>query len=179
MFKFGKKKAAQGMELEQIRQAVDVSLPTKDDLEALSKAGVQPAETPVRLLGTEPEQPAEQKPTTAPLFVKLDRYNNILVALSEIKKGLEAIKNVFSYVSELENLKSDSFRMLHDMVERIDKKLLFLDSEFIKPPEFADVSKKVATKTGAGVYAETAGLEDIIKNMKNKIEDIRGQIETV
>ncbi len=174
---FGKKKEAVNKELQEIKEAVDEPLPTREDLGNIELKKDIPAEEHEAgqkvLTGIEEQKLQPQpKPVPAPIFIKLDRYKNILGSLTEIRKGLEAIRNIFSYVSELEKMKSESFKMLHDMMAKIDKKLAHLDSEFLKPPGFeSEVSPEVAF--------EPSNLEGIIDNMRNKIDDLRSQIDNI
>ncbi len=190
---FGKKKTDVMRDLEDIKRAVDVPLPTREDLERSRMAETR-REVNVPVRRQEVSRPLEEypraeqqmprpleeypraeqkpKPPTAPIFIKLDRYQIILTAMAEVKKGLDTIKNIFSYVSELEKMKSESFRMLHDMVAKIDKKLVFLDSEFLRPPGFEEEASPEMTMS-------PGNLENVIDSMKGRIDELRSQIEDI
>jgi len=144
--------------MENIKQAVDVQLPTKEDLqrtEGLSVPNYGGPAMDIRPAGDVTGVDAKQQ-GGAPLFIKLDRYNKILTSLFEVRKSLENLKNVFSYVSELERMKSDSFKMLHDVVAKMDQKLDYLDSEFLRPPGFESQS------TTPQMTMESTSLENIV-----------------
>ncbi len=179
---FGRKKVEVSRDLQEIKEAVDIPLPTKEDLANIRPGEMRreapmpvPRAVPVASAAPMPEEApaAEERPKqpVAPIFIKLDRYHTILSSLTEVRKGLDAIKNVFAYISELEKMKSESFKMLHDMVAKMDKKLTYLDSEFLRPPGFEAPESQQAMEPG--------NLEDMISSMRGKIDELRSQIEGI
>jgi hypothetical protein len=175
MVLFGKKTAGDlKREVEEVKRAIDLQLPTKEELIKESQKNIPVVEEKQKPIYKKEEVGIEerQKPKVAPIFIKLEKYNNILLSLFEIRRGLEAIKNIFSYLSELEKLKSESFKVLHDMVSNIDRKLAYLDSEFLRPPGF---EFEITAETAL----EPSSLEGIIEGMRAKLEELKARAESI
>jgi len=168
---FGRKRKE---EIQEVKQAVQ--LPTlesimsqlekpieKKPVEELSK---KIPETPTaeripehKTIERIPEMPREEikeevreKSSFAPLFVKLDRYRQILNTMNYLKNTMNMIKNTLSILNELEKIKSENLKLIEDTIEKADKKILTLDSEFMRPsgfiedmPELSDVESLEAT----------------------------------
>jgi hypothetical protein len=112
------------------------------------------------------EEPVEMKkeiPQFAPLFIKLDKYKNILHEMAELKMTMLTIKNTLAVVNEMDKLKTDSMKMIQDAITRVDKKLATLDTEFLKPTGYHDIMpQQMATQ-----------------DMQSELDALRGQIEAL
>jgi vacuolar-type H+-ATPase subunit I/STV1 len=98
------------------------------------------------------KEEVKEKSSFAPLFVKLDRYRQILNTMNYLKNTMNMIKNTLSILNELEKIKSENLKLIEDTIEKADKKILTLDSEFMRPsgfieemPELSDVESLEAT----------------------------------
>jgi len=110
------------------------------------------------------------KPTSAPLFVKLDRYKNILDAINEIKMTMLKMKNALAILSDLDNLRSENLKMIKDATDVMDKKIESLDLEFLKPSGLQE-------KLPPEVYAE--GLEDVLSNLKTQVSQLKSELQSM
>lgn len=111
-----------------------------------------------------------KEPTAAPLFVKLERYKNILNAISEIKMTMLKIKNALAILSDLDNLRSENLKMIKDATEVMEKRIASLDEEFLKPSGLQE-------KLPPEVYAE--GLEDVLTNLKAQVNQLKSELQTI
>jgi len=117
------------------------------------------------------EEPVEAKKETsqfAPLFIKLDRYKNILRQMAELKMIVVTIKNTLAMITEMDKLKADSMKMIQDAVARIDKKLVTLDQEFLKPSGYHDMIPQQMARQD---------LQDELDALRNQIEALKFEME--
>ena len=140
----------------------DIEKAIEETVEALPKF----EEKPIKKIIQEPERPA-----FAPLFVKLDRYNKILSSLSELKTTLVAIKNAFVLLNEVERLRQESLMVIENAIQSIDKKLIALDSEFLKPASYrGEAPVEIHT---------TEGLEGSLTDLRSRIEKLKSELQSI
>ncbi|MBU5688226.1 MAG: hypothetical protein KQA31_02340, partial [Candidatus Aenigmarchaeota archaeon] len=75
------------------------------------------------------EQPKEIQQTEkkgVPLFVKLDKYKNILDILNDMKSILFFAKNTINVQKQIEMLLEENKKLLEDSIVKLDQKLLYL-----------------------------------------------------
>ncbi len=120
----GSKKAA-----DEIKQAIEadndlVEQPVDDgsDLGIPAEPGILP----------EPKysQPEE---IGAPLFIKIEKYKDVISTVQEMKLFVSSVKNVFSIMQEAEHVKQDSLGILKVTLQRLEKAVLEMDSELLRP----------------------------------------------
>ncbi len=153
--------------LEEIRRAVEEVKPyqqSQPDQEQVEYAPVQPIQ-PVRTQIEQPREVApevkEERPAFAPVFVKLDRYKQILGSMNYLKTTLMIVKNSLSVLDEMDKLRSDNLAVVKDALDKVEKKILTLDSEFLRP---------------SGFHEEMPQLHDVA-SLSVTIDDLKGQIE--
>jgi two-component sensor histidine kinase len=116
----------------------------------------------------EEEHEIKKETQFAPLFIKLDRYKNILHQVSELKMTMLTVKNTLAVITEMDKLKAESMKMIQDAVERVDKKLAALDTELIKPSGYHDmVPQQIARES----------LQSELDELKGQIEALRFEME--
>ncbi len=111
------------------------------------------------------------RPMFAPLFVKIDRYRNILNALGQLKTSIVMIRNSFSTLNELEKARFETLKLIEEAVGRLENKLSALDTELVRPagfhsdasPEYQDVET---------VHATVADLKGQIEQLKSELDHI-------
>lgn len=113
------------------------------------------------------EEPARQY---APLFVKIDRYRNILNALGQVRTAMVMIHNSFNALAQLENARSDTLKVLEKSLEKVEKKIANLDSELVKPAGYA-------TQLPAEEYADAATIETTIADLRGQIEQLKAELD--
>ncbi len=105
-----------------------------------------------------------EKPTVAPLFVKMDRYRQILTTIGNLKTALMITKNSLSTLQQIEKIRDETFGIVNDIVERMDEKLIMLDNDLLRPAGFHD-------------NADSSAEEHDIRSIEATVSDLQGQIE--
>ena len=75
----------------------------------------------------------ERPEEAAPLFVKVEKYREVLSHLGQIKAFIGGIKQVFILQEELDGVRSDALRMLRSSIQRLEKAITEVDAELLKP----------------------------------------------
>lgn len=149
-------------------------IPTAEELRKMHKVVERPPqqrepEEPIPVAAEVDSRPVEK--SFAPLFVKIDRYRSILTSIAELKTIMMMMKNTFSVLSELERIKSDSLKLIQNSLERIDKKLVALDSEFLRPSGFQEeFPQELHT---------TESLEATIDDLRSQVEQLRAEMKNI
>ena len=118
----------------------------------------------------EPQKKEEKKPGFAPLFVKIDRYDSVLNLLNDLKATVMMVKNAIVVQKEIERLAEANRKMIEDSVNKINDKLIRLDSEFMRPKGFKEQFKTSGTKPG---------LESVVDELKSQVEDLKSELEGI
>ena len=113
----------------------------------------------------------EKKPTFAPLFVKIDKYRSVLNTINDLKTTVIMIKNALALQKEVEGLRDENRRMMEAAINKIDKKIVVLDSEFLRPEGFEE-------EFPPQIY-ETEGLEGVVTDLKKQIEGLKSELQTI
>ena len=172
---FGKKKEEDNKQGEEIISEVnrllqDSGVKRVENLErtaqAATKSNVQVAEK----IGVEKEK--LERPPFAPLFVKLDRYRAILNTLGYLKTAIMMMKNSFVTMGELERAREQTVGVLREGMEKIEEKLVSLDSELIRPAGYHE-----ATVPEELVYQDTETVEATIADLKGQIDQLKFELQ--
>jgi DNA-binding transcriptional MerR regulator len=185
---FGRKKTEERgkgfVPTDRVKQFLSQGLPEAEIIDMLSKEGfsheeigkafsesfktepkIEPAQPEVKPKPKEPE-----KPMFAPLFVKIDRYRQILNSLSYLKNTMVMLKNSFYTLSELKRLEEDNLKMIQDTIEKINEKLLSLDSEFLRPSEFREE---------IGEIRSAEDLSGVLADLKSQVEQLKSELQSL
>lgn len=124
-----------------------------------------------------PAQPWEQEPqhemaqpAYAPLFVKIDRYRNILTSLGSIKTAMVLIKNSFGALNELEKARQQTMGLIRDALERVEKKMSSLDNELVRPTGYQ-------TQAPPEDYQDVHAVDATIADLKGQIQQLKSELE--
>ncbi len=171
---FGRKKREENVE--EIKSLVEgTNIP--EEAPEMIEGGVIPEENlkpaPVEeKRGEETIKPEMQKKTGfAPLFVKIDRYRSILNSMNDLKTTLIMIKNAFMIQKEIESLRDENKKMLELAISKLDKKIITLDSEFLRPTGFEE-------EFPSQIY-ESGGIEGVVDDLKKQIEGLKSELKTI
>ncbi len=160
---FGKKKEKE--DIQQIKEAIEeIRLPT--ELLTSPRETQKTKEIPVQ---PKPET-REERPSFAPLFIKIDRYKHILSSINYLKNAIGTLQNSFGVLNELEELRSESLNVIKDSLQKIEKKLQTLDSEFLRPRGYHEEMEEVE---------EAGSLSSTIEDLKGQIEQLKSELQNV
>jgi len=112
-----------------------------------------------------------QKPAFAPLFVKIEKYRNVLDSISDLKTTIIMLKNALAIQRQIEGLRDENRKFLELAISKIDKKIVSLDTEFLKPRGFEE-------EFPPATY-ETEGLEGVVDDLKKQIEGLKSELKTI
>jgi hypothetical protein len=70
---------------------------------------------------------------SAPLFVKVDKYRDLISGLQEMKLFVSSVKDIFGLMQEIENIRSDALNIMKVTVQRLEKSVIEMDSELLRP----------------------------------------------
>lgn len=141
-----------------------------------------PADFPSLSLLDQPQLPVEQlspppvikkepeKPAFAPLFVKMDRYRQILTTIGNLKTALMIVKNSLATLQQIEKVRDDTFHIVNDIVEKMDDKLISLDNDLLRPAGFHDVS------ASSEEQQDIRGIEATVSDLQGQIEQLKSEL---
>lgn len=72
---------------------------------------------------------------------------------------------------ELERTRDENVNLIQSGINKIDKKLLALDAEFLRPRGYIE---QLPTH-----IHESEGLEGAVDNLKSQIDDLKSELETI
>ncbi len=154
-------------DVDEIIKAVDAPAPIKKVQD--EEREEEPEEVENKQNATSRDE-SYDRPSFAPLFVKIDRYRNILSALGYLKTTIVMVRNSFATLNELEKARSETMKLIHHALEKVDKKLSTLDSELIRPSGYHE-------PPSATSYEEVAGVESSIADLKGQIDQLKAELE--
>lgn len=74
-----------------------------------------------------------EKSEFAPLFVKIDRYEEVINKLGGIKKSLFSLKDLLELMTQVDDIKREGMSMLKKSLSSLTDTLISLDEEFVRP----------------------------------------------
>ncbi|MEM7813564.1 MAG: hypothetical protein QW548_01550, partial [Candidatus Aenigmatarchaeota archaeon] len=121
-------------------QAPEAAAPSRAEIAA---AAGRPVEGPPMAAEAAPAMPAlpphpvpGEAAQFAPMFVKVDKYREILTELGELKAFMSSIKQIFSVLSDLETTREDALKTMRAAIQRMERAVGAIDSEMLRPIGF-------------------------------------------
>lgn len=123
----------------------------------------------------EPEEHYEEMPSIveehreAPLFVKVEKYSDIVSTLNEMKGFVAGIKQLYGVIHEAETVRADALKILRNSVQRLENSIHEMDSELLRPRGFILETKETDT--------EISHIEDSLGDLQRQIAMLKKEIE--
>ncbi len=119
---------------------------------------------------TESEKPT--KPILAPLFIKVDRYRDVIDLIGELRATMSIMKNTFLSLSELDRIRAETVEVIASAMTKVENKLSALDSSLIRPTGFEEVENKTE-------YQDVEAIEHTISNLKVEVDKLKNELKQI
>lgn len=139
-------------------------LPSLSLLDQTQISMEQPQSPPVK---REPE-----KHQVAPLFVKMDRYRQILTTIGNLKTALMIVKNSLATFQHIERVRDQTFGIVNDIVGKMEEKLITLDNELLRPAGFHETETSPEGQDIRSIEATVAELQGQIEQLKSELTKV-------
>ncbi len=107
----------------------------------------------------------------APLFVKVDKYRDVLRDVHELKLYTAGIKQVLDLLHDIETIRVDANKVLRATVQRIEKTLTEVDSELLRPR--GAIMSEVARED-----TEVRHLEGSLTDLQKQLSDLKRELQS-
>jgi hypothetical protein len=107
----------------------------------------------------------------APLFVKLDKYKNILEEVSQMKANVEALRRSFEMLQKLEATRDHAMKLMHNAIRHTQTKLDSLNEGLIRPKGFREANLSNDN--------EIKAVDTTISDLKSQLEQLRSELSSV
>lgn len=108
----------------------------------------------------------KQDATAAPLFVKVDKYKEVLTGIQEMKIFLSGLKQIFTVMNEIEEMRIQSINVLRATMQRLEKSVVEIDSGLLRP-------KGVDMRTLTQAEPDMHRIEDSLTDLQTQIKDLK------
>ncbi len=102
----------------------------RNDIEEIKSAM---EEEPSDFRETAPAPVPVRQEISAPLFVKVEKYREILSSVHEMKIFISGIRQLFDILNELEAVRSDTIKIMRATLQRLEKGVVEIDTELLRP----------------------------------------------
>ncbi|MFH0832512.1 MAG: hypothetical protein V1900_02210 [Candidatus Aenigmatarchaeota archaeon] len=112
------------------------------------------------------ERPREE--SAAPLFVKVEKYREILNDIQEMKVFVSGLKQLFNIIHELETVRSDALNILRTTTQRLEKSIIEIDSALLRPR---------GLEIEPHGEAEVSHIEDSLQDLQRQLSLLRKDLQ--
>ncbi len=105
---------------------------------------------------------------SAPLFVKVEKYREVLSDIQEMKVFIYGMKQLFGVLSELEAVRGDALKILRATVQRLEKNVTEVDSELLRPKGF---------ELEAQGEMEIRHIEDSLSDLQKQLASLKKELQ--
>jgi len=118
-----------------------------------------------------PKPPEKQiSPDLAPLFVKIDRYKEVLSKLEQLKMILKKMTRLISLSYEVDEIKGDLGERVRDTTSKITDTLISLDEIFVRPEQYRPES--IYERKTYEVEGQIYDLQEELKHLRKELSKI-------
>ena len=104
-----------------------------------------------------------------PVFIKVDRYEDMLSIVDEMKSFHSALTEVRRIIDEIEAVRSSAFSLLDRINSKLDERIKEIDS-FLTRPKGLKLEKK---------SKEARDIDEALSRLKEELESLRKEIGSV
>ncbi|MBS3051366.1 MAG: hypothetical protein J4400_04400 [Candidatus Aenigmarchaeota archaeon] len=110
----------------------------------------------------------KEKESAAPLFVKVDKYRDIISTIHEMKLYVSTTKQVFSVLQEIESLRSDTLNVLRATMQRLERSVIEMDAELLRPQGVTMTEEK---------SSEVTHIESSLTDLQKQLMDLKRELQ--
>jgi len=155
----------------------DVSIPELDEetSQTPTPAPLLQTPTPVPLQTSQPKMQLQEvskevsKGEALPLFVKLEKYEEIVSKIKEMRSYLDAVRQSFSLLAELEMIRNDALKIVSSTITRFERMVIEMDAELVKPGSLESEFKE----------PDIEHLDNALTDLQNQIKALRSELESL
>jgi hypothetical protein len=130
---------------------------------------MKPVPAPVQRVYREPIEVAPKTESGAPLFVKVEKYREILTTLQEMKLFVSGVKQLFAILHELETVRGDAINVMRATVQRLEKSMMEVDSELLRP-----------RGVSLGDISPSEGhIDNTLEDLQNQLAELRKELQSM
>ena len=115
------------------------------------------------------EMPIERE-AGAPLFVKVDKYREVLRSLQEMKLFVGGVKQTFTVLHEIESIRADALNIMRATVQRLEKSLTQVDTDLLRP-------KGISLREMGVADTEVRHLEESLTDLQKQLAGLRQELQ--
>jgi len=104
----------------------------------------------------------------APLFVKIDKYREVLQDLESVRSSLNDLKQLFELMNEVDNIKRKGMKELREGISDLTGTLVSMDEKFIRPEGTEEITGE-----------STSGVSKTVGELQNQLREIRDSLERI
>ena len=121
------------------------------------------------IVKNEVKQETIKNEQSVPLFVKIDKYKDILDIVNDIKSVLFFAKNTLAVQRQIEIIVNENRKLLEDSINKLEEKIIFLDRELTKPGVYE--SKKTEQ--------QPEKVDNVLDELKKQIENLKADLKNI
>ena len=111
--------------------------------------------------------PPPEKPKFAPLFVKIERYKEVLKNIEKIKLLLDDLRQLINLRAQISRIGQDSHALLEKNIGEISRVISSLDREFVRPR-----GEKIEPKTEERMEGYISQLRDELARLQSEVKAV-------
>ncbi|MBI2084918.1 MAG: hypothetical protein HYT71_00180 [Candidatus Aenigmarchaeota archaeon] len=106
----------------------------------------------------------------APLFIKVDRYKEMLSYFGALKNDIETLRQLSSVLNSTQEMFMETNKAISSTLERTDKILESLDSEMGRP---------AGLNINMDAEAKRAEMKVSLNELKNQLEKLKSEVRSI
>lgn len=115
-------------------------------------------------------KPKDDVQVSAPLFVKLSKYRQILSDMEYLKSTLGAVQNQLELLNQIEKARTENMLIIHATIQKMNDLLYRMDTQFARPAGFPEEEIQPMD------MAEATSIQETISDLRKQIDHLKHDI---
>lgn len=115
--------------------------------------------------------PPKQQPQGAPLFVKIEKYTDVLLKLDKSKEEIRSLAALLTLLMGIEETRKSAEMTIKNHIASLTEILISLDDDFVQPQE-AEGLVRERREVKSDVERYVNDLQRELKNLKSELSKI-------